>query len=83
MMRPVQSGEWITEISSRIESGWRNSSLSVIVQLPPSVHCIAGNELLDRNMDLTNEQARVLFDAGCFIVLTGLPEGSEVGIDGT
>ena len=34
-------------------------------------------------MDLTNEQARVLFDAGCFIVLTGLPEGSEVGIDGT
>ena len=34
-------------------------------------------------MDITNEQAQALFDAGGFIVLTGLPEGSEVGIDGT
>lgn len=31
---------------------------------------------------LTPDQARALWDAGCFAVLTGLPEGSEYGIDG-
>jgi hypothetical protein len=33
--------------------------------------------------DLTLEQAQTLWKAGGFIVLPGLPEGSEYGLDGT
>ncbi|KAK8864508.1 hypothetical protein IAR55_001758 [Kwoniella newhampshirensis] len=33
--------------------------------------------------NLTPEQAQALWDAGGFLVLTDLPEGSEFGIDGT
>ena len=32
---------------------------------------------------LTPEQAQALWDAGCFLILSDLPEGSEFGIDGT
>ncbi|KAL7421629.1 hypothetical protein Q5752_003398 [Cryptotrichosporon argae] len=32
---------------------------------------------------LTPDQARALWDAGGFFILTGLPQGSEYGIDGT
>ncbi len=33
-------------------------------------------------MDIPQEQARKLFDEGAILLLTDLPEGSEVGIDG-
>jgi len=32
---------------------------------------------------LTPEQAQALWDAGGFLILSDLPEGSEFGIDGT
>jgi len=33
--------------------------------------------------NLTPEQAQALWDAGGFLILSDLPEGSEFGIDGT
>lgn len=33
--------------------------------------------------NLTPDQAQALWDAGGFLILTDLPEGSEFGIDGT
>ena len=32
--------------------------------------------------NLTQEQARALFEAGGFVVISDLPQGSEFGIDG-
>jgi A1 cistron-splicing factor AAR2 len=33
--------------------------------------------------NLTPEQAQALWNAGGFLILSDLPEGSEFGIDGT
>jgi A1 cistron-splicing factor AAR2 len=32
---------------------------------------------------LTQEQAQALFEAGGFVIISDLPQGSEFGIDGT
>jgi hypothetical protein len=35
------------------------------------------------SLDLTPAQAKALFDAGGFLIISDLPEGSEFSIDGT
>jgi hypothetical protein len=55
---------------------FRQTSHSSIYTIIIVIHIMA-------SLDLTPAQAKALFDAGGFLIISDLPEGSEFSIDGT
>ena len=46
----------------------------------PGSHFLLGGKI--NKMELTSEYAQRLFETGAFVIISDLPSGSEVGIDG-